>query len=419
MARPRFPRLRAAAAAVLVAAPGFADDPADRQRAQQAVADQRAGDLVKRSMAEADVVARKSAAEGARALRSVLTALYLDAAVSDEKRQALVGQVQDRIAALEGRPVAETDPRVGKLKEAQRQAFEAGQAEAKEVKATVAEVGRLYDAGKATEARVKVAALAKKYPNNPAVLVLEGQGALSDRLTESRQLAREQADRFGGALNDVQRAAQPAKRDMELAADWKERQAIRDRLKPRLGPDEERILAALEKPAGPAVTNQPFEETLQSLSTLSNQPLYIDEPSLEAVGADKRRPVTVPAGVSIRTALRAVLQSQGLTFVIRDKAIVVLSLEKARESLVTRAYYLGDAVASPFGGAVGMGPVADAQQSTALAQMIIDAIKKGVDPMVWSDKNGPASITYSPTSLSIIVRAPAEVQAGLAAKLSR
>jgi hypothetical protein len=278
-------------------------------------------------------------------------------------------------------------------------------------------VARLYEAGKATDARRKVAELARRYPSNPAVLVLEGQGALSDRLAEARNLAREQADRFTFALNDVQRSALPAKKDMELAPDWRERQELRKRLEPRLGPDEERILAALEKPAGPSVTNLPFEETLQSLSTLSNQPLYIDEPSLEVVGADKRRPVSIPNGVSIRTALRIVLQSQGLTFVIRDKAIVVLSLEKARESLVTRAYYLGDAVASGFGGAVGLGPVADYEQTMANAQRIIDAITRGVDPMVWKEKGGPASISFNYTNLSLIVRAPAEVQAGLSSKL--
>ena len=416
MAARRFPRLRAAALSLALVGPAVADDTSAKQR----VADQAADAQVRKGIKDADLYARTSATEGVKALRGLLTALELDGAVSGTKRQALVKEIDDRIAFLEGKPASTaTDPRLTKLRADQRVAVEAGLAETKAVKETVAEVAKLYDAGRANDARIKTAELGKRYPNNPAVLVLEGQGALSFRLDEAKLLAREQADRFNGALNDVQRSALPARKDMELAPDWKEKQKLRDQLKPRLGPDEERILAALEKPAGAAVTNMPFEETLQSLSTLSNQPLYIDEPSLEAVGADRRRPVNIPTGVSIRTALRIVLQSQGLTFVIRDKSIVVLSLQKAQESLVTRSYYLGDTVAGvgPQGGAVTWGPIADAQQTMANAQLVIDAITKGVDPMVWKEKGGPASVSFHYPSLSIIVRAPAEVQAGLAAKL--
>jgi hypothetical protein len=423
MADRRFPRLRAAALALAVAAPpAAADDLLERQKFQQAVADQRAQDLVTRGLADAQTLARRFPADAIQRLKATLTALDLDGSIGADKRQALAKQLQTEIARLEGKPApAQPDPRLDKLKAGQRQAVEAGLAEAKAVRDTVAEVEGLYKAGKANAARVKVAELAKKYPANPAVLVLEGQGAVTDRLTEAKALAREQADRFTFAMNDVSRSALPAKKDLELAPDWKERQELRKRLEPRLGPDEEKILAALEKPVGPGVTNLPFEETLQNLSTLVNQPLYIDEPSLEAVGADKRRPVSVPGGVSARTALRAVLQSQGLTFVIRDKAIVVMSLEKAREALVTRAYYLGDAVAGvgPTGGAVNWGPLADAQQTMANAQLIVDAITRSVDPMVWKEKGGPASITFHYPSLSLIVRAPAEVQAGLATKLGR
>jgi hypothetical protein len=399
------------------ALPARADDLLERQRQLHQIADRRAEDLVRRGVQQADLLARTSPAEAEKALRGLLTALDLDGAVSAQTRLALVNQIQGKIAALTGAPAAGPDAKLVKLRADQRKAVEAGLAEAAEVKATVAEVAKLYEAGKAAEARQKAVALAKKYPANPAVIVLDGQGALSDRLAESRALAREQVDRFTIALNDVQRSALPARKDMELAPDWKQRQELRKRLEPRLGPDEERILAALEKPIGPGITNQPLEEALQSLATLTGVPLYLDDLSLEAAGADKRRPATSPPGVSARTALRAVLQSQGLTFVIRDKAVVVVSLEKARESLVSRSYYLGDAVAAPFGGGVGLGPILDAQQVQANAQFIIDGIMKGVDPLVWQAKGGPATIVFHYPSLSLMVRAPAEVQAGLAARL--
>jgi phage host-nuclease inhibitor protein Gam len=417
MAARRFRRLWLAAT-LAVAAPAFAPPAAADDAARQKVADQQAEAQVREGIKNADSFAKLSAADGVRALKAVQVALDLNGGVSAETRLKLAKDIQDRIAVLEGKPLSTTaDPRLAKLKESQRLALEAALAEVKTVREGVAEVAKLYESGKTTDARIKLAALAQKYPSNPAVQVLNGQGAMTDRLTESKALAREQQERFIQIQNDISRSALPATKDMALAPDWKQRQELRKRLEPRLGPDEERILQSLEKPAGPPVNNMPLEETLQSLSTLCGQPLWIDAPSLEAGGADARRPVSYPPGVSVRTALRAILQSQGLTFVIKDKAIVVLTLDKARESLVTRSYYLGDAVASGFGGALGLGPVVDAEQTVRNAQFVIDAIKKGVDPMVWSDKNGPATVQFHYPSLSLIVRAPAEVQAALSSKL--
>jgi hypothetical protein len=118
-------------------------------------------------------------------------------------------------------------------------------------------------------------------------------------------------------------------------------------------------------------------------------------------------------GVSARTALRQILAAQGLTFVVKDEAIQVVTVEKARDMLVTRAYYLGDLAqgVGQFGG-ITAGPLLNFQNTMQNVDALIKAIQGSVDPLSWKP-NGPCSITFHFPSMSIIVRASAEVHSSL------
>src|SRR6476620_1690104 len=109
-----------------------------------------------------------------------------------------------------------------------------------------------------------------------------------------------------------------------------------------------------------------------------DQPLFIDERSLADLGTDLKKPVSIQGrGVSARTVLRQALAAQGLTFVVKDETIQVVTVEKARGMLVTRVYYLGDVVqgVGPFGGSLTWGPYLDYQQTMANVGVVIDAIE--------------------------------------------
>ena len=140
---------------------------------------------------------------------------------------------------------------------------------------------------------------------------------------------------------------------------------------------------------------------------------------VQDLGIDLQKPFTLSAnGVSARTVLRQVLASQGLTFVIKDQVIQVVDTERAKNMLVTRVYYLGDVVrgTGPFGG-LEWGPLANFQQTVANVDAIMKAITASIDPLSWKEKGGPASITFHYPSMSIIVRASAEVHASLGSKI--
>jgi hypothetical protein len=95
-----------------------------------------------------------------------------------------------------------------------------------------------------------------------------------------------------------------------------------------------------------------------------------------------------------------------------------VTVEKARDMLTTRVYYLGDVVqgVGPFGGGAAWGPFLDFQQTMANAQLIVDAIQDSVDPLSWKKRGGPATVTFHFPTMSLIVRASSEVHASLGSK---
>ena len=396
------------------------DSPIDRAKALRQVADQKAEADFKGRLAEAEKLARVDPAKAARRVKEAIRGLDLSVEISSEKRVELVKLAETSLAVIEGKALP--DPAARQKKDDLQKLEEAARLEVKEIREGVTAIERLHVLNRTPEANKKVAELAQKYPNNPSVLVLTGQMATGDKIAMARELAREQAEGFVLALNSVQEAAIPPRGDIVFPKDWKEKTERRRKMfEVKLSPEEESILQALEKKVGQTLKDSPFEETVQQLSTLIDKPIYLDKKSLEEAGLDMRRPVTMPGGVTARTALRAILQSQGLTYIVKDKVIQVVTLERAKETLVTRAYYLGDVISlsGPFGGAVTWGPVIDFQSTMQNAKLIIDSITASIDPLIWSTptNRGPASVIFHAPSMSLIVRAPAEVHATLGSKL--
>ena len=271
----------------------------------------------------------------------------------------------------------------------------------------------MYDANKYADAQVKINELTRKHPNNPAVLALAGQGFVKDRVAEAKELSRQQAERVTLALNDVQRSALPSRGDIEFPKGWKEKMDARDKSTyEQMDADSIAILEALEKPLAQGINNGPFEEVVQSLSNTMQKNIFLNEDALRDAGIDLKKPVTVPGNVTVRTALRAVLQANRLTFIIKDKAILVVRPEEASKMLVKRVYYMGDVLGTPLGGGATLGPLYDFELATQNAAMIIDSIKKSIDPLAWQNPSGgggSSSILFHAPSMSIIVSAPAEV----------
>lgn len=400
-------------------------DPLAEAKARQAILDQKAEAEVRQVLAEADRLARTQPAKAVQLLKAAQVNLIdLSPTLSGEARRKLTDLIARRLAALEGRPLPldpdpSPDPAAAAPKKDRLVAFEAYLAEVKAVREGIDRVARYRQGGLHAEADAEIARLARLYPNNPAVIVLQEQGALAARIRDSAEFARLQNERIALALNDVLRSSLPAIRDIEFPPDWKEKTARR--LKQlELTAQEKKLIEALDKPVTVEWVNRPFDEALQELSNLLDERLFIDKKSVEDLGIDLRRPMTLKAnGLAARTVLRQLLAAQGLTFVIKDQVLQIVDVEKAKNMLVTRVYYLGDIVqgVGPFGDATRWGPFLDFQQTLANVEALMATIRQSIDPLSWKENGGPGSITFHVPSMSLIVRASAEVHATLSSKM--
>jgi len=393
------------------------DDALARAKLLRQLAESKADADAANAISDADRIAKASVPTAVKNLKATIFTLDKSLEISGEKRAVLVKRLEDKIAVLEGRAIAApAAPAKTLTKEEARKLTEAANAEAKDVKGGIAEIGKLYDNNKFNEAQSKIAELTRKYPNNPAIIVLNGQGYVADRVAEARELSRQQAERIAFAMNDVDRSALPPKGDIEFPKGWTEKMDRRDKLNGiQLDPETEAILEALERQVKPGqgIRNGPFEEVIESLATITQKNIFLNRDALLEAGIDLKKPVTMPDGITVRTALRAVLQANGLTFVIKDKAILVVRPDDARKMLVKRAYYMGDVLSSPLGGGATFGPLVDFNIATQNAWLIIDSIKKSIDPLGWAGQGGDSTILFHAPSMSIIVSAPAEVHYNL------
>lgn len=402
-----------------------ADPLLDAAKAQRKIADQKAESEVLGAIQEADRLLKTNPAKALQRLKGAQSDIDLSVAISGDARKGLTAMLQGKIAAIEGKPNpnggGKLDPAGPAVKLTKEAAFEAYRAEVKEVGEGIDAVQKLRTAGRLTEADQVVAGLAKKYPDNPAILWMTQKDNVNRQLADARAFTTLQSDRVNIAFKAVDKSSIPAGRDVEFPADWKERTKNRTNgTEVELTAKEKSIISALDKAVTVSFNDRPLDECLQDLSNLMDQSLFIDQKSLTDLGIDLKKPVRVDAkGISARTVLRQILGAQGLTFVVKGEAIQVMTVERARDQLVTRVYYLGDVVqgVGPFGGALQWGTFLDFQQTMANVQVIMDAIQESIDPMSWKAKGGPCTITFHYPSMSIVVRASSEVHASLGSKL--
>ena len=398
-------------------------DPIESAKVNQRVADQKADIDVRKAIDDAEKLARAYPEKAAQYLKAAQLNLDTGGGISTETRKTLTASLQAKLAAVQGKPAANSgvklDP-AGPIVKANKQAvWETYLAESKGVREGLDQIKRFQEANQTAAANKVVAELAAKYPDNPAVITLARKDTLGNNVADAQSFVKMQNERVLLAQNAPLYASLPPKGDIEFPKDWKERTKNRT-TEMKFTDKEKKIIEALDKPITIIGKDKPLDYLLQEISTAMDQPLLIDERSLKGLDIDLKKVGNLDArGVSARTALRQVLASQGLTYVIKSETIQVMAVEMAREMLTTRVYYLGDVVqgVGPFGGGATWGPFLDYQQTMSNVTIITDAIQDSIDPLSWKKRGGPGSVTFHFPSMSLIVRASTEVHASLGSKL--
>jgi tetratricopeptide (TPR) repeat protein len=123
-------------------------------------------------------------------------------------------------------------------------------------------------------------------------------------------------------------------------------------------PNEKKIQQALTQSTEVAFTDTPLEEALDYLEDLHHIEIWVDKTALSDDGVNTDQPVTlVMKGITLRSALRLLLQPLGLTYIIEDEVMKITTQAKADEKTSTRVYPVGDLVIPiqpPMGGGMGM-----------------------------------------------------------------
>jgi hypothetical protein len=401
-------------------------DPLEAAKASQRISEQKLEVEVRVAIENAEKLARSFPDKAVKQLKDAQTSVDLAVGIGNATRTNLTKSLEAKMAAVTGKAVVanpglKLDPAGPIVKAKQDANREKYEVEVKAVRQGIEDVKKLQDSNQLTAANRLVAQLQAKYPNDVAVMMLAQKDNFANSVAMARDLNEQAQQRVNKALFQASEAALPAIRDVEFPKDWdkkKNRAGLND---VKLTDKEKKILEALEKEINlPGAKDKPLEYLLQEISTTMDIPLLIDKESLRALDIDLTKTGSLDArGISARTALRQLLAGQGLTYVIKSETIQIMTVEKARETLVARAYYLGDVVQGigPFGGAATWGTFLDFQQTQANVQTVIDMIQDSVDPQSWKKRGGPGTITFHFPSMSIIVRASSEVHAALGSKL--
>ena len=115
---------------------------------------------------------------------------------------------------------------------------------------------------------------------------------------------------------------------------------------PRLSPVEQKILLALSEPTEVAFTDIPLEEALNYLKDLHKIEIWLYKESLasEGIATDQLVNLSI-SGISLRSALRLLLEPLQLTCVIEDEVLKITTQDSnsnVDKRLVTRTYPVGD-----------------------------------------------------------------------------
>ena len=129
-------------------------------------------------------------------------------------------------------------------------------------------------------------------------------------------------------------------------------------------PNEQRIQTALLEPTEVAFNDIPLEEALNYLKDLHSIEILLDKVALQADGIATDTQVNLNlSGISLRSALRLLLEPLLLTYVIEDEVMKITTQVKADEKMSTRVYPVADLVVPIISlGGGGGGGLAGGQQ---------------------------------------------------------
>jgi len=359
------------AVGTVAAQPG---DLLEETKARLAVEAQRVEQAVARAKSEAGRIALSRPSEAAEKIRGALTLLENDKALKPDRREQLKRGLYSLLAQYEDSP-RRSDPAIrpgtgdrGRAEEERRREEERRKIE--EAKGTVASRG----------------------------------GAVKDLRDLDRQ--RDEALRKHALV--MARTNMPVTDDVTFPPDWQEKIKKRS-TRIRITEKEKAILQALDATGTADFENQPLQDVLDFFQKKWGVTIVVDGPAVAEAGITNTTETTVTCKIpraSNRTILRKILANLGVTYIVKDEVIQVTSINRARETLSARAYYVGDLIGFTD---QRFGPYITRLQALAQLQQLAVLVTQTVEPESWMINGGLGTIAFDPITMSLIVRQTPEV----------
>ena len=375
-----------AGGAVYQASTARADDLQDQVNRRSQVAAQKLEAELRSSLLEAQRLAAKDPEKAEELLKSSLSQVEEDLDLPEARRESLKRVFKDRIRVLH---------------------LSAEKGAAKTPRTAVKETSK--DTRQATQDKRSAEA---EEPLRRAKAI---QDSIRDSVDKDRRSRRDNEKRSTDNNLDIARSATPAAGDVEFPESKKWKELTEKRKKDNLTAGERAILKALDTPLAIEFKKSRIEDVVETLQTALGVTIFADKSILEKVGVTYDTEITLSfkRPVTARTILRKIFGEIGLTYIVKDETIEVLTPEMAKDMMVVKAYPIGDLVGltNPF-----LGPALGKLQELEFANQIIAMIKQSIEPGSWDDANG-AKIVYEPGTRSLVIKQSALVHSMLGKSL--
>lgn len=403
-----------AALAVAVPPAQGEKDILDDARRREQVAQQKAEADFRAALLEVNKLENANSGRAVERLKRMLAVLEEDTTLSADKRAAWARVLKDRIriaeaeadrAAKEAASVA-----AGKAAKDDRKAVEDQKiSEENRLKEDFKTLKKLQISGETEEAQRLANAIASRHPDTPAASAARYITGVAGAKRASDALKEERNNRWLGAMGKVEESAMPAVNDIEFPSPAKWREITKMRTKSQATEREKAIIQALESPVSAKFKGSSFESVIDYIQTLTGQTIIVDKATLEAAQITYDTPINAEVRrASLRTLLRKVLGEVGLTYVVKNEVIQVVTPKQAQDMLTVRSYYLGDLADT---GGVSLGPVFDRVRLYQTVSMLIQTITESIEPDSWKVNNPEAkgTIIFNPATLTLTVKQSAEI----------
>jgi hypothetical protein len=162
---------------------------------------------------------------------------------------------------------------------------------------------------------------------------------------------------------------------------------------------EKAIFKALNSSISVQFKDSRLEDVIEYLETVTGLTIALDKNALDSLNINYDTPVSANVKrVTLRFLLHKILGDLGLTYVVKDELIEVVTPQQARDMMVVRTYNIADLVVDPY--LPGL--------EFVNAAVLIDLIETTIDPQSWRRNGGNGTIVYLPATRSLVIKQSAE-----------